>query len=551
MSEDDNDDAGDLTSLEDLGEFLHQNDPDLDAQLDGNSADGEDQALAELNDLEDSEDSFAIDEEETEEESDPPPFDKTPELPEEAFDENTDVEDSFPTLDDSQDDSELETEAETDSFEATEPDMSFGDEETEEDESSEESLGESSFGDVEEPEAIDESETMELAEEFAEESEDIAEESPLDQNMQSDSFDSESFEEDQPLDTSDDDFTAPEEEFEAIEEEEEQVTAFEESDTEIQPIEEEVVEATQGDQNQELAETLIPIAKVEESPAPQAVSSASRENFKDLKEFGESISYGSMALGGNPPFSVIIKGIKYLEDSEDILIILREHGLVTDENEAEMEKALANGCILISQISEYSAIYLAHRIRRFEVEVLLGLSEELHPSKAYEGDQKGLINKENLKQNQKEALVIEEKQIELESIILTTTPSLEGYIIQNYIGLATEHTIVDEDELERMHLSKKMEDEIKSEDMGLTQHLHQEDDDGHRLVSTYGMGLIEIYQDLAEELRTMAFKRQGNAVVGITYQLTPLLNHSEGKKVGQYKVTCTGNIVWVVGQGDF
>ena len=66
---------------------------------------------------------------------------------------------------------------------------------------------------------------------------------------------------------------------------------------------------------------------------PMAPPPSSPENFDDVKSFGNRMSYGIAAGGGNPPFSIIIKDLKYKEDAEDILSILRSHGLLNEENE--------------------------------------------------------------------------------------------------------------------------------------------------------------------------------------------------------------------------
>ena len=141
-----------------------------------------------------------------------------------------------------------------------------------------------------------------------------------------------------------------------------------------------------------------------------------------------------------------MKNIKYLEDVEDIRIILKEHGLLDQKNEKEIEQGLSHGSILISHISEYAAIYLAHRLRRFDVDVSMGPSEELHPTESYEHDARGLISKENMKQNQIES--VDFTKADVSKIILATTPEVEGYKILRHIDVITEHSIIEEEELE-------------------------------------------------------------------------------------------------------
>jgi len=77
--------------------------------------------------------------------------------------------------------------------------------------------------------------------------------------------------------------------------------------------------------------------------------------------------------------------------------------------------------------------------------------------------------------------------------------------------------------------------------------------DDDELLNEYALGPNEIYRQLAEKLKHIAFLRQGNAVVGINYQVTPLTNvlsdegHAETAQA-RYKITCTGNVVLIIGQ---
>jgi uncharacterized protein YbjQ (UPF0145 family) len=52
------------------------------------------------------------------------------------------------------------------------------------------------------------------------------------------------------------------------------------------------------------------------------------------------------------------------------------------------------------------------------------------------------------------------------------------------------------------------------------------------------------YDELAQKLKAHALEHKANAVVGINYQLTPMPHEST---IGnyRYKLTCTGNLVWI------
>jgi hypothetical protein len=266
-----------------------------------------------------------------------------------------------------------------------------------------------------------------------------------------------------------------------------------------------------------------------------------KEKFSDLNEFAKSITYGEVATGGNPPFSVILKNIVYKEDAEDILVILREHKLVNDQNEETMKAAMENGSILISQISEYSAIYLAHKFRRFNIDVLLGLSEELHPAKSYDRNNIGLTSKRNIKQNERDSYTYSEEDIDLDNILLATTPTLQDHVIRKYISIVSEHKVVEESELLR-HTEQKGTNPAKSNDFDF----FEKNED--RILENISFGLDQVYMDMANLLKEKCLKLSGNAVVGINFQLTPLFTHSDNNTLINYKITATGNVVWVVSQ---
>jgi uncharacterized protein YbjQ (UPF0145 family) len=164
-------------------------------------------------------------------------------------------------------------------------------------------------------------------------------------------------------------------------------------------------------------------------------------------------------------------------------------------------------------------------------------------------DYKGLVRKENLTQNKQETFSLEEQVIQVEAILLATTPTLENYRIDRYLGLVSAHIMIEEEEFQRLQetdLKNKNEDEVDPDE--LLRELDQ--DDLESKTSTIEIGLEEIYQNLAESLKAKAFKMKGNAVVGINYQITPLINQkpTDQNPSINYKISCTGNTVWVGGK---
>ncbi len=230
------------------------------------------------------------------------------------------------------------------------------------------------------------------------------------------------------------------------------------------------------------------------------------EDFQDIKNFAQSISYGKVSLGGNPPYSLMLKGIRYKDDGEEILSILDEHGLITQDTKNAIQTGIKHGAVLISQISEYAAVYLAHKLRRFNVDIMVGLSEELHHSKSYENDQHGIIQKDQLMQNREEDINLDDTPIALENIILTTTPTLPGYKVSRYVDILTDQATISEEELTQA-------------DSNLEQ--------------------TQVYAELISRLKTKAFKLKCNAILGVNFQFLPIPSAAQP----QYKIVCTGNAV--------
>jgi uncharacterized protein YbjQ (UPF0145 family) len=288
------------------------------------------------------------------------------------------------------------------------------------------------------------------------------------------------------------------------------------------------------------------------------------ENFKDLQKFSQSMSLGNLAAEGNPPFSVIIKDVRYEEDVEDIMILLKEFQLVTEDSESSTREALERGSALIPRISEYAAIILCHKLRRFNVNLLMGLADEVHPSKSYSGQDHGLVSKQSVYNNQNHNFDLKNRVIQLSDIITSTTPSLDGHDIVQYLGVVTERSIIDmahfakdqslESELigaisepQRSHIiDQKVTGQNQAaasstlfDQDSLNESANDETNDIPRA------SLSDIYQSLVDKLKAHALKFQGNAVIGINFVVTPILVDDSMSVHSKYQITCTGSVVWV------
>ena len=216
-----------------------------------------------------------------------------------------------------------------------------------------------------------------------------------------------------------------------------------------------------------------------------------------------------MGAEGNPSFSVLLKNIRYLKDVNDILALMKELGLMSDPEE-QIRQRLMRGHLLVPRISEYAAIFLAHKLRRFDIDIQVGLSDEIHPPKHQEAPETGLVSKFTLYQNQSHHFHFDDPKLEISQIIVAATPNLEGHQVIRYLGVASEHKMLE----------------------------------GHIVEDENSIEIPRYYSELAQKLKAHALKAHANAVIGLNYQLTPLPSEY-GMTGSKYRLSCTGNLVWV------
>jgi uncharacterized protein YbjQ (UPF0145 family) len=278
----------------------------------------------------------------------------------------------------------------------------------------------------------------------------------------------------------------------------------------------------------------------DETPTQEIYTNTS-EKFEDVKTFAQNFSYGKTSLkGGNPPYTIIARHIKYQDDADDIINLLTEFGLINDQNMNDTQRAIEMGSLIIPQISEYTAIVIAHKLRRFDLDLEVGLSDEIHPSKSGEVNPKGLLKKENLKQNRTESLNLKELSTSIKDIIVATTASIPGYFVEEYIGVQTVFSIFEEAELEKLQYVEKSQRE-KSELFDY----NSSDLSTERAFQEYQNSFALLYDDLANQLKQKAFKQNANALLGLTFQLSPLQFERSHTRVNAYQITCSATLAIV------
>lgn len=310
--------------------------------------------------------------------------------------------------------------------------------------------------------------------------------------------------------------------------------AFEENSTEYEPEAAYVAETEAEPETDPVAEVAF-----EERDDSAYVNHA--EKFEDVKTFAQNFSYGKASVGGgNPPYSIIVRHIKYQQEADDILELLKEFGVVNEQNTSETEKALEIGSLIIPQISEYTAIVLAHKLRRFDLDLEVGLSDEVHPSKSGDQNPRGLLKKDNLKQNRSEGFKLADIQTPIQDIVVSTSSSLPGYLVESYIGVQTAFAIVEESELEKLQYVQK----VQREHSEITDYdaLDNSDLSSEKAFKDYQNSFALLYEDLAQQLKQKAFTQNANALLGLNFQLSPLQFERLHSRVNAYQITCSATL---------
>lgn len=276
---------------------------------------------------------------------------------------------------------------------------------------------------------------------------------------------------------------------------------------------EEIEEAASEEQEDIRVEDMAP------SPAPVEQSFDS-----DIKNFGESSAFTEANYGGNPPITIKITQIRNPEIPEKILDTLRSFQLVDDSNLEVFQNSLELGQVLITQLPEFTAIMLACELRQFDINIELGLSDEIVKTAGkLEAPQLGQISHVSLNQNRENFQSLNIGPIDRDQIVLTTLNQIPGKEVLYYQKILTYFA----------NISAEEKDDWSGpidEQMGT-------------------IGEESTLYHLIEKLKTEAQNSQANAVIGIQFQFLPVtrahssLGPDNSELPIYYQVICTGNAV--------
>ncbi len=176
-----------------------------------------------------------------------------------------------------------------------------------------------------------------------------------------------------------------------------------------------------------------PIVDVEK---PEQVS---KTDLNTLNIYADNIKIGESVIDANPAYSLYAEGI--FDDFKCKMII----GIVTQEKlqitPHELQIQLDNGKLLIPQISEYAAIYLAMKLRDVVDNIQIGPANLIFESETLRTEKKTIYQTEKSSFQSSEVLTTEQQPDSHLEIITSTMSEISGYKIEKIISaVSTSHT---------------------------------------------------------------------------------------------------------------
>jgi uncharacterized protein YbjQ (UPF0145 family) len=238
---------------------------------------------------------------------------------------------------------------------------------------------------------------------------------------------------------------------------------------------------------------------------PVSDEDSHKETFDELRQYGKNLS-PSGNLKTPVPFSILITGIKYIEDAEKILSTLRSKSLNIDLSSIEAQAK--RGKVLIPRISEYAAMYFARSLRSIDANLIVGPSDEIFSSKdSDELATSELVSKLTLEQNKSEGINFQDLPKSQVDVILTTSANVPGETISQFQGVVSSSKAV-------------------PLDMSLEQ-------------------AIDAYsEEVLENIRRKTLDKKANAVVGVQISIQNFNELGDaGETTSNYQVVASGTAV--------
>ena len=249
-------------------------------------------------------------------------------------------------------------------------------------------------------------------------------------------------------------------------------------------------------------------------PSPPTHQPELQKTIDEIQQLSSPLTHSQLALGQGPPFAVAIRNISDEDTKSELRRILGEVGLETEH----FEQGLAFGQILVGQINEYCAIILAHKLRKLDVEIELGLAAAIHPPQNYTDEaQRGIPRQPGREPARNKAQELD--KWDHQKLFISTT-SHAPYAIKEHLGPIQALRKVSSQQLATLP------------DLGDIDFADAPDYQDH----------LVHYQQLLQELKNEAHKCAAHGLIQLSFQLTPL-HSSDSDKITHYQLLATGNLV--------
>lgn len=268
------------------------------------------------------------------------------------------------------------------------------------------------------------------------------------------------------------------------------------------------------------------------SPKVSQESPPTKENFNEIIGFAQELTYGKITRTGNPPYSILIKNINS-SYKESIISLLDEHGLADNDHKEMMARQIDQGSLLISQLSEYTAIYLANKLRRFQGTFEVGLSHQIHPPQNYDpNDQKGSPSLVNLDPNRHEDENFFTADFRPADVILTTGHHVANHSIKKYLGIVSEEVILPYRDIKKY---------FEQDDLSFLENGQQ--NNTLKNLQKNNFKIDTFINDQTQKLQQKTYQHGGNALINIVNQIILTTD----KKNRQFAIfIITGTICYIV-----
>tara|TARA_X000000950_G_scaffold278261_1_gene368898 strand:- start:43 stop:1701 length:1659 start_codon:yes stop_codon:yes gene_type:complete len=149
-------------------------------------------------------------------------------------------------------------------------------------------------------------------------------------------------------------------------------------------------------------------------------------------------------LGGNPPFSVLLKNIKFKNEIKEVLNELETLRLLPQEKTNLFEISLKTGTLLVPQISEHLAISIANKFKHLNLDIEFGLAEEIFQKNTDVNRSRGLPSYYQVFKNN----LLNRNIPNYEHVLIVTSSDLSKYDVINNGNIIhiSDKLIIDEEE---------------------------------------------------------------------------------------------------------